>query len=392
MPGFDNGTVYFEAGLDPRGVTPIANQMGTNGKLLIGSGASPYAVCNVPTGSTGVTVTAGAGTLDFGYTGSRIEQIVSSSKGSVQLCDTVIPFDDSIPEITEGDQVLTATITPKHATDILLIEFTCPYGNELNSNATFALFKDATVNALASVWGGYDGGAGITTPNANAVLRHVMVAGTTAATTFQVRAGQDTASAGQGIYINGDGFAKVREGGGTGATVLTITEFNPGGAGTSFTGLGYLEGDVGGQVAPDGTNTINVVGGTGITVNGTPGTNTLEIVATSTGKTTNDVTIANQVLAVNEDYVTNRAGGVAYVLPATAVFGEQIGIIGKDGLATIIQNANQQICYGALATTVGVLGSLTATGAGDCLEMRCITGGVSTVWRVVNSDGNWTVV
>jgi hypothetical protein len=389
MTGFDNGTLFFNNGVDPRGVSPVVNQIGTNGKLLIGSGAAPYAVCNVPTGSTGVTVTAGAGTLDFGYTGSRIEQIVSSSKGSVQLCETLLPFDDSIPQITEGDQVLTATITPKHATNILLIEFTCPYGNDLKSNSTFALFQDATTDALASAWGGIDVATGATTPNDMAVLRHVMVAGTTAATTFQIRAGPDIASAGQGIYINGDGFSAGREGGGTGATVLTITEFNPGGAGTSFTGIGFLEGDTGGQVAPDGTNTINVVGGTGITVNGTPGTNTIEIVATATGVTTNDVTIANQVLAVNEVYVTNRVGGVAYVLPASATFGDKITIIGKAGLAVINQNALQMISLGAVDTTPGVLGQLSATLATDCLEMTAITGGAATWWRITNAQGNW---
>ena len=73
MPGFDNSVVYFEKGIDPRGTPPVVNQMDTNGKLLIGSAASPYVICNVPTGSSGVAVTTGPGTLDFSYTGSRTE-------------------------------------------------------------------------------------------------------------------------------------------------------------------------------------------------------------------------------------------------------------------------------------------------------------------------------
>jgi hypothetical protein len=385
MTGFDNGTLFFNNGIDPRGVSPVVNQMGTNGKLLIGSGASPYAVCNVPTGSTGITVTAGAGTLDFGYTGSRVEQVVYYQTGDLITCTTVIPFDDTIPQITEGDHVISATITPKHATDILLIDFSTSFGatGAANGIVTGAIFQDAVPDAIAASFA-----ASRPYLDGTLTIKHAMVAGSTLPMTFSVRCGP---AVGSSAYINGN-EAGSRMDGGVSSTIITITEFNSGSVGTSSTGLGYLEGDTGGQVAPDGTNTINVVGGTGITVNGTPGTNTLTVVATSTGKTTNDVTMANQVLSVNEVYVTNRAGGVAYVLPATAVFGEEIDIIGKDGIATITQNANQQICYGAFATTIGAGGTLTATGAGDCLSMTCITGGVATVWRVVNSQGNWTVV
>lgn len=63
MPGFDNGVVYFEKGIDPRGVTPIANQMGVDGRLLIGSSASPYVVCANLTSNSGITVANGAGTI-----------------------------------------------------------------------------------------------------------------------------------------------------------------------------------------------------------------------------------------------------------------------------------------------------------------------------------------
>ena len=393
MPGFDNGVVYFENGIDPRGTPPVVNQMGTNGKLLIGSAASPYVVCNVPTGSNGVAITTGPGTLDVSYTGSKVEQIVHSSTAALVLCETSIPFDDTIPQITEGDQVLTATITPKHATDLLVIEFSAPFGNNLKSNSTFALFQDATPDALAAVYSGYDP---VTVPtyteNDMAILRYVMVAGTTSATTFRIRAGQDASQAGKGVLINGDGYSSARECGGVSSTVLTVTEFNAGGAGTSLASLTSLTGNSGGAVAPDGALNINVLGGTGINIVGTPGTNTLTVNATATGMTWNDATSANVTFIVNEGYVTNRGGGVAYVLPATAAFGDKIEIVGKLGLAAISQNVLQQISYGALSTTIGVGGSLTATDVGDCLVLRCITAGASTLWRVESSIGNWTVV
>jgi hypothetical protein len=383
MPGFSNSVVYFEKGIDPRGTPPVANQMDTNGKLLIGSVASPYVVCNVPTGSSGVAITTGPGTLDFSYTGSRTEQIIYAQTGALVTCTTVIPVD---PQITEGDEVLTATITPKHATNILVIEFSTVYGSP-GCVSTFALFQDATANALAATYSGTT--VSPPNPNANIILRHVMVAGTTSATTFKVHAGPELPLS---TYVNGSVDTYARECGGVAATTLTITEFNAGGAGTSLASLTSLTGNSGGGVHPDGALNINVIGGTGINIVGTPGTNTLTVNATATGMTWNDATSANVTFIVNEGYVTNRGGGVAYVLPATATFGDKIEVVGKAGLAAISQNANQQIVIGNLGTTIGVGGSLTATDAGDCLVLRCITGGASTVWRVESSMGNWTIV
>jgi hypothetical protein len=91
-------------------------------------------------------------------------------------------------------------------------------------------------------------------------------------------------------------------------------------------------------------------------------------------------------------YVTDRGAGVTYTLPATASLGDQIKVDGKLGLAVVAQNAGQQILMGNLGTTVGVAGTLTATDAGDCISLRCIISGASTVWRVENSMGNWAIV
>ncbi len=105
-----------------------------------------------------------------------------------------------------------------------------------------------------------------------------------------------------------------------------------------------------------------------------------------------DITGASQTLAVGNGYATDNAGGVAYALPATAIFGQEIQIVGKLGLASIAQAAGQQIHLGNSSTTVGVTGSLTATNVGDCIHLRCITAGASTIWRAQDYVGNWTVV
>lgn len=105
-----------------------------------------------------------------------------------------------------------------------------------------------------------------------------------------------------------------------------------------------------------------------------------------------DVTGATQTLVVGNGYATDRGGGVTYTLPATAAFGDEIKIVGKLGLTTIAQNANQAIRFGSSITTTGVGGSATGTNVGDCVSLRCITGGTSTIWIAESFVGNFTIV
>ncbi len=178
MPGFDNGTCFFEAGVDPRGVTPIVNQMGTNGKLMIGSAASPYVVCNTLTAGTGIGITNGAGSITINSTGN--------------------------------------------------------------------------------------------------------------------------------------------------------------------------------------------------------------------GMTTVDVTGTTQTIAVNTRYIANPGGNtqVRFTLPATATIQDSFKITGKSGFWVIDQNANQQIVFGTLSSTVGVTGHLAAAEHTDCATLTCTTAGASTVWTIEGSQGN----
>lgn len=103
-----------------------------------------------------------------------------------------------------------------------------------------------------------------------------------------------------------------------------------------------------------------------------------------------DVLTPTQALAVNTGYVTDHTN-VIYTLPATAVLGDTIKIVGKLGITMVAQNAGQQIVMSSSTTTVGVGGSITGTNVGDCVELICITAGASTVWRGANFVGNWTI-
>lgn len=104
-----------------------------------------------------------------------------------------------------------------------------------------------------------------------------------------------------------------------------------------------------------------------------------------------DSTGATQTIAVNTSYLSDRAGAIAFTLPASATIGDIFRIVGVQGSWTLAQAANQQIKYGSSATTVGVTGSLASTNAGDCIECVATNTSASTVWRVFTSIGNITV-
>jgi hypothetical protein len=125
-----------------------------------------------------------------------------------------MPYDDSIPQNTEGDEILTLAITPKSATSKLVITFSCTGtpDNVIAADGVIALFQDATAGALAAVHLRFV---------RTSMIRHVMTSGTTSATTFKIRAG---APGGGNLYINSnDGVNRLM--GGVSYATLTIEEY-----------------------------------------------------------------------------------------------------------------------------------------------------------------------
>ena len=104
-----------------------------------------------------------------------------------------------------------------------------------------------------------------------------------------------------------------------------------------------------------------------------------------------DVTTPTESMLVGRGYVTNNSGGGTYTLPLTAVLGDTILVIGKLGISTILQNANQQILMGVDFSTI-TSGSATGTDKGDCIELVCITPGDSAIFRARNWVGNWSLL
>ncbi len=155
-----------------------------------------------------------------GMSSGNIIQIVSTETGVYATGATQMVFDDSIPQITEGNEYMTLVITPTSLTNKLKIEVVWNGSTNIGSASQHmvALFQDATANALAAV---ADYGASVNQIY-NMKLTHVMTVNTIAATTFRVRAGNATAGA---TYFNGIGA--VQRFNGVYASSIVITEYVP---------------------------------------------------------------------------------------------------------------------------------------------------------------------
>lgn len=147
--------------------------------------------------------------------GGKVVQVQHYQSGSLVTGSNVIPFDNSIPQNTEGSQFMELAITPTSASNILQIDvvFSGTFSN--NRTCVFALFQDSTSNAIAAVVGRSISSGGMTT-----CLRHQMVAGTTSETTFKLRAGPESTTC--FIHMNGENGSSSL--GGISASSITITE------------------------------------------------------------------------------------------------------------------------------------------------------------------------
>lgn len=243
------------AGTTATGAFQNVSGVGSTGNVLTsnGPGALPtWQAVTVAgqaltrTNDTNVTVTLGgapatalvnAASLTMGWTGQLsvarggtgvaaakfIIQQVSTETGTVATGTTLIPTDNTIPQITEGDEYMTLAITPTSATNILVIEAQGYFAssNATNKNIGMALFQDATANALAaSICPTINAAANFT--SGMIAIKHRMVAGTTSATTFRIRAGADIAGT-----TTFNGAAATQRYGGVLNSYIMITEITP---------------------------------------------------------------------------------------------------------------------------------------------------------------------
>lgn len=147
-----------------------------------------------------------------------VVQVVNTITGAAQTGSTTLPNDDTIPQNTEGFEVMTLAITPNSATNKLKIDIVAHVSHASDSlDFAAALFQDTTANALAvgSIFQ-HTAAGNYANP---IVFTHYMAAGTTSATTFKVRVGSATAGT-----VTFNGWSGARKYGGVYASSITISE------------------------------------------------------------------------------------------------------------------------------------------------------------------------
>lgn len=169
----------------------------------------------ITTGTTRtVTVPDKSGTMAMTSDSTFVKQtrtvVVTSTTGA-----TAIPYDDSIPQISEGNQFMSLAITPASSSNVLVIDVTY-YGSTSGViDLTAALFQDSNVNALAAGSQVIDTGLDMHC----ITFKYTMTAGTTSATTFTVRGGSSSGT----TTFNGSGG--TRKLGGVLSSSIVISEY-----------------------------------------------------------------------------------------------------------------------------------------------------------------------
>ena len=169
-------------------------------------------------GTNTITLPAETGTARTTVSSGTVLQVVNYQTGALATGTSTIPIDDTIPQNTEGDQVMSLAITPLSATSRIKVDVVL-YGSTSTATAwvTAALFQDSVASALM---------AGTANSNFSGEICHVSFThyqasvGTTLIT-FKVRAATTAGTLSFNGYLGGRIF------GGVMGSSITITEVVP---------------------------------------------------------------------------------------------------------------------------------------------------------------------
>lgn len=193
---------------------------------------------------------------------------------------------------------------------------------------------------------------------------------------------------GNAINANSTGLVKY-DGAGTfsGVTVTnhgTLVGASSNGITSIVQGAGQL---LIGTTAGD-PSAASLSAGTGVSITSSSGAITIN--AVGSGLTWSVITTSTQTMAVNNGYIANRAGTVAFTLPTTSAVGDMVAVTGINTATgwSIAYTTNQQIFFGTSTTTL-TSGSLASVNIRDTVYLVCVTANLT--WNVVSSIGNITV-
>ncbi|MBT0664884.1 hypothetical protein KI809_11285 [Geobacter pelophilus] len=142
----------------------------------------------------------------------------SASTGSVVKCNVTIPRDDTVPQITEGTQVLSVIYAAKRPNSRIVIR-AYVQGQPTNAGTTVSsLFQSGSSNAIAAATHTVSADGNFPAPIA---IMGEYSPGSTDSVTYSLRVGRG--DAGQVFYVNGTN-AGLRVFGGVAATYMTVEE------------------------------------------------------------------------------------------------------------------------------------------------------------------------
>lgn len=160
----------------------------------LGALATKNTVATADIADTAVTSQKVDATVNVKLAGDVVKSVYAETFANTTISAT-IPNDGTVPLNNEGTEILTASITPAASSNILQVDvvvYGCETGNTGNAIAA-ALFRDSDASAVSvalimSVYSSTNNTAGCAT------LRYRVAAGSTSATTFKVRVGNDVGS------------------------------------------------------------------------------------------------------------------------------------------------------------------------------------------------------
>jgi hypothetical protein len=198
-------------------IAPTVNFNAVGAKTIKRQGGMALVVNDLPAGYLAEFYYDGTDMILLNPWVGQIVQVVHTQDGAVATGTTVLPYDDSTPQNTEGDQYMALSITPRRTTNRLIIvaQVFLATSTATTHGVSSALFQDATAGALA-VAGLQEGAAGRMQP---LLIRYEMAAGTISATTFKIRGGGSAADT-----TTFNGASGVRKFEGVLASTITITE------------------------------------------------------------------------------------------------------------------------------------------------------------------------
>jgi hypothetical protein len=191
----------------------VALFSGASGKLLkraTGSG--------IVTVSNGVWQVPNNNIASMYSAGSVVQTVIVESSAWVQG-NTLIPSDNTIPQIGEGTELVgvALTITPQFATSVFDIAFNAPAYITASNNVTAALFRNSAANAIAMSW--FNLSSGATGAQVLHFVHRDPAQGSLVAITYRIRYGPSIAGS---VYINGINTAAL--GGGALCATLRVQE------------------------------------------------------------------------------------------------------------------------------------------------------------------------